>query len=148
MSACRSDVPETGRILHASAVAFDGAAVCILGKSGTGKSGLALQLMAYGARLVADDGCRVWRQEALLWVDAVGTISGLIEARGVGLLNAKPAGATRLALWVDLDQRETHRLPPQREKVCLGVSLPIVHNAAHPHFAAAILQYLRAGRQA
>ncbi|THD76448.1 serine kinase [Thalassobius vesicularis] len=138
----------SGDILHASAVALNGAAVCITGGSGSGKSGLALQLMGYGAQLVADDGCRIWAQDGALWVDAVDTIQGRIEARGIGILNAAAAGPTRLALWVDLDQTEPHRLPPQREKVCLGVSLPIVHNAQTQHFAASILQYLRAGRNA
>lgn len=146
--ACRSDVTEAAKIIHASAVALNGAAVCICGASGTGKSALALQLMAFGAALVADDGCRIWREGDALWVDAVDTIRGRVEARGVGILRADPAGPTRLAFWVDLDRAETHRLPPQREKVFLGVSRPIVHNAATPHFAASILQYLKAGRDA
>jgi HPr kinase/phosphorylase len=38
-------------ILHASCVALNGRAVLITGKSGSGKSALALQLMAYGAML-------------------------------------------------------------------------------------------------
>ena len=135
-------------ILHASAVALDGAAVCILGKSGAGKSALALQLMAYGATLVSDDGLRIWRIEDSLWVGAPEAIRGRIEARGTGILNADEAGPAQLALWVDLDQEETDRLPPKREKVCLGVSLPIVHNVQTQHFAAAILQYLKAGRYA
>lgn len=146
--ACLSDVTDGIATLHATAVALNGAAVCICGASGAGKSALALQLMAFGARLVADDGCRIWRDGDALWVDAVDTICGRIEARGLGILRADPAGPTRLALWVDLDLDEPHRLPPQREKVFLGVSRPIVHNAATPHFAASILQYLRAGRDA
>jgi len=41
--------------LHATAVAFDQKAVVITGPSGAGKSSLALQMMAFGADLVADD---------------------------------------------------------------------------------------------
>ncbi|MDA3887407.1 MAG: serine kinase, partial [Allgaiera sp.] len=51
--------PEGESILHASCVALDGRGVLILGPSGAGKSGLALQLMALGARLVADDRTRL-----------------------------------------------------------------------------------------
>lgn len=42
-------------ILHASCVALDGRGLLILGPSGSGKSALALELMALGADLVADD---------------------------------------------------------------------------------------------
>ncbi|MGH1356963.1 MAG: HPr kinase/phosphorylase [Thalassovita sp.] len=129
-------------------MALNGAAVCILGESGAGKSGLALQLMAFGADLVADDRCRIWRDGGELMVDAPDTIRGQIEARGIGILNAHAAGPVPIRLWVDLDQEETHRLPPEREKVCLGVSRPIVHNVRAQHFATAILQILRAGRHA
>jgi HPr kinase/phosphorylase len=53
--------PETTRLyLHASAVSLDGNGVLICGASGTGKSTLALQLMALGAELIADDG---------IWID-------------------------------------------------------------------------------
>lgn len=135
-------------ILHASAVALEGAAVCILGASGTGKSALALQLMAMGAGLVSDDRCRVWRDGGDLLVDAPDPIRGRIEARGVGILNASAVGPAPIALWVDLDRAEDHRLPPDREKVCLGVSRPILHNIQAQYFAAAILLYLKAGRNA
>ena len=144
--ACRSDVGSGEQIIHASAVALNGAAVCICGGSGSGKSALALQLMAMGCDLVADDGCRIWRDGPALWLDTPDTIRDRIEARGVGILNADAVGPSQLALWVDLDQVETHRLPPKREKVCLGVSRPILHNMQAQHFAAAILQYLKAGR--
>lgn len=139
---------ETEINLHASAVALEGAAVCILGASGAGKSALALQLMAMGAGLVSDDRCLIWREGANLRVDAPDPIRGRIEARGVGILNARAVGPAAVALWVDLDRVEDHRLPPDREKVCLGVSRPILHNIQAQHFAAAILQYLKAGRNA
>ena len=42
-------------LLHASCVAVKGRALLITGPSGTGKSALALQMMALGADLVADD---------------------------------------------------------------------------------------------
>ena len=41
--------------LHASCVAKDGRAILIAGRSGTGKSDLALRLIDRGAQLVSDD---------------------------------------------------------------------------------------------
>ena len=43
------------QILNASCVAWQGRGALILGRSGAGKSALALQLMALGADLVSDD---------------------------------------------------------------------------------------------
>jgi HPr kinase/phosphorylase len=51
-------------------------------------------------------------------------------------------------LVVDLDQGETERLPPQRQRDVAGVLLPLQHKVEKAHFPAAILQYLRSGRRA
>ena len=133
-------------ILHASCVALDGRAVLILGGSGSGKSSLALELMARGAELVSDDRVRLFRQDAGLVAAAPEAIAGKIEARGVGILNARCAGETRVTLCVDLEKTEKNRLPPQRSAFLLGVSLPVLHNTGTAAFPAAILQYLREGR--
>jgi len=131
---------------HASCVAYDGRAVLILGASGRGKSALALKLMALGAQLVADDRTVLTRQDMRVMADAPPNIRGRIEARFVGILNGRPAGASPLRLIVDLDQTEIDRLPPQRSKNLMGIALPLLHNSDTSHFPAAILQYLKAGR--
>lgn len=135
-------------ILHASCVALGARAALITGASGRGKSALALQMMALGATLVSDDRTMLWRAGADVIADAPPALRGLIEARFVGILNAKPAGPTPVALWVDLDRIEQDRLPPQRLQTCLGIKIPLVHNVEMPHFAAALSQYLLAGRSA
>ena len=73
--------------------------------------------------------------------------AGLIEARGVGLLNAVPAGPVRLVLAAARGTPETERLPPERSVTYLGCSLPLLHDVGTGHFAPAILQYLKAGRR-
>ena len=144
-----SATPETDiTMLHGTCVADRGRAVLIRGASGRGKSSLALQLMAYGATLVADDQTQLHRREAGLWASAPASIRGLIEARGVGILQAETMAEARLALVVDLDQTETDRLPHPREARILDVALPLLWAVDAPHFAAAILQWLRHGRNA
>lgn len=136
-------------LLHASSVALDGRAVAICGASGSGKSSLALQLMSYGAQLVADDGTLVRRhRESGLWVSCPESITNKIEARGVGLLAAETVARARLCLVVDLDVAEEHRLPPQRSISILGREVDLLLRVDHAHFAPAILQYLKAGRVA
>ena len=134
-------------ILHATAVAVQGRGLIIRGASGSGKSGLALQLMAFGAQLVADDRVTVAATPDGLLLGVHDTIWGLIEARGIGLLQADVADGAIAAAVVDLDLTEKHRLPPQRSIEILGRSIPLLHKADSPHFPAALVQYLRGGRK-
>lgn len=136
------------RNLHASCVAVEGQGLLILGPSGAGKSRLALQMMALGAALVADDQVVLTREGKALVATAPPNISGLIEARGVGLLRATPAGPTPVALAVDLAQPEPDRLPPSRHLELFGCRIPLVLGRDADHLSYALLQYLRGGRQA
>ncbi|WP_152493611.1 HPr kinase/phosphorylase [Roseovarius sp. THAF27] len=129
--------------LHATAVAIDSRAVLIRGASGSGKSGLALQLLAMGAGLVADDRTVVWAEGGTLWADAPDTIRGQIEARGVGILRPGAVGPVPVALIVDMDTVETARLPEDRAVVMMGVSLPVLNKSESAHFSAAVAVYLR-----
>jgi HPr kinase/phosphorylase len=134
--------------LHASAVALGDRAALIIGPAGSGKSSLALQLLALGGQLVADDGVILRRDGDRLLARAPDPIRGLIEARGVGLLRADARDDVPVALVVDLGRAETDRLPPHRTIQIAGLSLPLLHKVESPHFPAAIRQYLAQGRSA
>lgn len=130
---------------HATCVAWDGRAVVIMGASGSGKSALALSLMAFGCTLVADDRVCISEQDGQLIAQPPSTIAGLIEARGIGILRGKGLARAKVALWVDLDRIETERLPQRRFFTHLGCDLPLIYKLDAPHFAPAILQILKAG---
>lgn len=132
--------------LHASAVAFGEKAILIRGASGSGKSSLALDLMAIGALLVADDRTIVQRDGDRLLLTAPDTIRGKIEARGVGILRADPVQNAILSVVVDLDTPETERIPPERVTQIAGLSVPLLHAVARRSFPAALRQYLVCGR--
>lgn len=119
----------------------------IRGASGSGKSSLALALVGLGADLVADDRTILNRRGSDVILDCPPAIAGLIEARGIGLLNAEAHGPVPLVAVVDLDTEEQDRLPPQREATVLGLRFPLVHKVSNPHFPAQILHYLRYGRR-
>lgn len=133
---------------HASCVALNGRGVLIRGGSGTGKSSLALKLMAYGCDLVADDQTILQNLDGILVATCPKTIQNKIEARGVGILNARAIDSACIVLVVDLDTIETDRLPPQRWTDILGISLALLHKSESAHFSEAILQYLKWGRSA
>ncbi|PZX12141.1 HPr kinase/phosphorylase [Celeribacter halophilus] len=140
---------QDGLILHASCVALDEATgLLILGPSGSGKSTLALELMALGAVLVSDDRTHVRCDPKAQTLTAIApdTISGMIEARGVGLLRAEPLPAAILRGVVDLSQVETDRLPLRREKALINVSIPLFYRVDGPQFAPALIQWLKGGR--
>ncbi|MGH1467004.1 MAG: HPr kinase/phosphorylase [Cognatishimia sp.] len=133
--------------LHSTSVAIQGKGILILGRSGSGKSGLALELMSRGATLISDDQTQIDVMEGGLIASAPPAIAGLIEARGVGILKADVAGPTPLKLAVTLDHIEEKRLPPFHTISLLGVTVPLLLRDTHPHFAAAILQYATHGRR-
>jgi HPr kinase/phosphorylase len=133
--------------LHASCVAWGQNAVLITGAAGSGKSSLALALMAYGCQLIADDGTQITSEQGRLVARCPPALLGMIEARGVGLLNATPLDAGLVSLCITMDLTETERLPPNRIVTYLGVSLPLLHKVETGHFAAAVLQYLKQGRR-
>ena len=133
--------------LHATAVAVDQKAVLIMGASGTGKSSLALEMMARGATLVADDQVLLEPRDNAVVVTCPKPLVGLIEARGVGLLHAEATPEATLGLVVTLDETETDRMPPERVITYFDQKFPLLHNVASQHFPAAIIQYLKvAGR--
>lgn len=135
-------------VVHASTVAVAGRAVLIRGASGSGKSALALQLIALGAALIADDRTILTRDDDCVVADAPKAIHGLIEARGVGLLQCAAVGQVPLALIVDMDDPEPKRLPDKHQDELLGVTLPVLRNPGAAHFPAAILLYLKQGHSA
>ncbi len=118
----------------------------IIGASGAGKSSLALQMMALGAQLVADDQVDLTGQANHVMAGAVPQISGLIEARGIGLLRAEAASPVRLAYVVDLDQSEPARLPEPEEILVLKQTVPLLHGAGVPNLAAGLIQLVKMGR--
>jgi len=133
-------------ILHASCVAVQGRGALILGASGRGKSSLALSMMALGADLVADDRVCLALQGQSIIASSPAPLAGLIEARGIGLLQADAHDPVPVACVIDLDQVETDRMPPLRQIQLLGQSVTLLFRVDAPHFPVAAVQYLKAGR--
>jgi serine kinase of HPr protein (carbohydrate metabolism regulator) len=110
--------------LHASCVAIGDRAVLIEGRSGSGKSDLALRLIDRGGVLVSDDYTVLVRERDTLIAQAPTTIAGRIEVRGIGIVDLPHAERAPVALIVTLvDQVE--RFPEDRApRRIAGVALP------------------------
>jgi serine kinase of HPr protein (carbohydrate metabolism regulator) len=117
----------SAEILHASTVAINGRAVLITGRSGAGKSDLALRMIDRGFALVSDDRTLVRREADRLLASAPPTIAGKLEVRGIGIVDVEPVGDVPVALIVELTS-DVQRLPDDdsRERPILGIAVPLV----------------------
>lgn len=112
--------------LHASTVALDGRAVLISGPSGSGKSDLALRMFDRGFTLVSDDRTILRKEGAKLIASPPETIKGKMEIRGLGIFDVEHMTDVPVALVVEL-RSDIERLPDDsRERLILGVGIPLV----------------------
>jgi len=116
-------------LLHASAVAIGGRAVLLTGASGRGKSDLALRLIDRGAVLIADDQVQLTVDDLWLLASPPASIAGMIEVRGIGIVEVPWSGGVPVALLVDLDG-QPQRLPLPVHRILLDRSLPVLALAA------------------
>lgn len=135
------DVPQ--QIVHATTVSVEGRGLLIIGPSGSGKSALALQLIALGAKLVADDRTILSKGPDGLLANCPIAIQGMIEARGMGILQLPFVDTSPICLAVDLGQTEKDRLPQEHWAEILEQRLRCFHKCDGPHFPAALFNYLR-----
>lgn len=106
-------------LVYGTCVAFGDRAALLRGESGSGKSDLALRFLALpndGALhplLVADDQVFAEAQDGVVTVSAPETLAGLMEVRGLGILEMPSIPAARLVLVCDLVAADqVPRLPP------------------------------------
>lgn len=133
-------------VVHACGIAYGNHGILILGSSGAGKSSLALELIALGASLIADDRVILSTRNDMLFAQCPKAIRGMIEARGVGLLSAPFQETAHITLVVDLDQTEPDRLPPRRAITMLGVEVDAVFGKDTPTLPAALHLLMQGGR--
>ncbi|WP_171102816.1 HPr kinase/phosphorylase [Ruegeria sp. HKCCD7255] len=132
--------------IHATCVSVGGKGLLLIGASGSGKSTLALQMMALGAQLVADDRVDLWLQADAVMAVAPTRLRGLIEARGIGLLQAVASEAVPITYVIDLDQTEPARLPDPVQVSVLGQSVPLLRAHGLTNLPAALMQLAKKGR--
>jgi serine kinase of HPr protein (carbohydrate metabolism regulator) len=117
-----------GTSLHATAVIHGESGVLILGPSGSGKSALALALMArasaagaFGA-LIGDDRIFVRKAGDRLIAWGAANMAGVIERRTAGLVAVphEPAAIVRLAVELCERGRRWPRMPDDHDRVIVG----------------------------
>ena len=127
-------LPETrlGEItLYATCIVVGEDGILIRGASGSGKSSLALELIARAtranrfARLVCDDRVRVSARSDRLIARAVPSIAGWVEVRGIGIVEVPHEPTCILRVVIDLDENAPRMPEPDAGHAeILGVTLP------------------------
>ncbi|MGI9400551.1 MAG: HPr kinase/phosphorylase [Rhizobiaceae bacterium] len=118
---------------HCSVVEIAGTGILIEGKSGTGKTSLALGLLEAGkirkvsAKLVSDDQAILLAENGNLQASVPGTISGLVELRGYGVRNIefKPSCRIDLVGQLVVDE-QLERMPEPMTTRLLNIDLPVL----------------------
>jgi HPr kinase/phosphorylase len=131
--------------VHASAVAINGKGCLITGASGSGKSTLCFELMALGADLIADDRVDLEASLDALLLSCPVSLKGLIEARGVGLIQTLSLDQpVACALIVDLDHA-SERLPTPEKRDLLGIPCPVINGAKRSGLASIVYVLMKQG---
>jgi len=123
----------SGTSLHATAVIHGESGVLILGPSGSGKSALALALIARAesrgafAALIGDDRVFVREAGGRLIARGAANMAGIIERRAAGLIRVRHEQASVVRLAVELSGRGRRwpRMPDDDGGLAIGeVALP------------------------
>ena len=115
--------------IHASFVQWRNKGILFKGKSGSGKSELALKFIENkGAVLVADDVVALKVCENRLTGAAPQNIKGLLEIRNVGISRYEFVNEAEVSLLVNLlpNKENLERLPKNKCENILGVEIPAI----------------------
>lgn len=126
-------------MVHGSMVDVYGIGILIAGKSGIGKSEVALDLVERGHRLVADDVVMLTKKSNVLMSSATEMSKHFMEIRGLGIVDVMSMFGIRairyqkrlevvleLTLWDETGEIERTGLDHDSVNV-LGLDIPLIH---------------------
>ncbi|MDX1591509.1 MAG: HPr(Ser) kinase/phosphatase, partial [Balneolaceae bacterium] len=126
-------------ILHGTMVDVYGIGILIAGKSGLGKSEVALDLVERGHRLVSDDVVMITKKSNVLMTSASEMNKHFMEIRGLGVIDVMSMFGIRairyqkrlevvleLSLWQDTEKINRTGLDHDEVEI-LGTNIPLIH---------------------
>lgn len=116
----------SSEMLHATTVAKGGRAVIITGRSGSGKSDLALRLFDRGFALVSDDQTMLRKDGHRLIASAPPSIKGKLEVRGIGIVEVETLDDVPVCVIVELSEAIERMPDAGLERTLLDIAVPLV----------------------
>ena len=114
-------------VIHASCVEFMGKGLLICGEPASGKSDLCLRLTDIGARLVADDQTKIENIDGKLIASCPEKLQGLLEVRGIGIVETPFIPKTEIHLKLILQAKEKiDRMPKHRTEMVESFQIPVL----------------------
>lgn len=126
-------------MVHGTLVDVYGIGILIAGKSGIGKSEVALDLIERGHRLVADDVIMLTKKSSVLLASATEMNKHFMEIRGLGIIDVLSMFGIRsiryqkrlevvlqLSLWEDTEKVDRTGLDNDTIDI-LGIDIPLIH---------------------
>ena len=110
--------------MHATAVAISGAGLMICGKSGSGKSDLALRLIDRGATLISNDYVDISRANGKLFLSPPASLAGKLEVRSLGIFEQEHLSRIPLKLIVKLSESPDRFPMDKQTMILLGITMP------------------------
>ena len=145
LAQCAKLDPKQGGFVRATSVAVDNRGLLICGPSGSGKSSLALGMIALGASLVSDDITFLEPGTNRAPMSPPHSGAGFIEARGLGLLRLP--FVEKIPIWavvaLHAQEHSLERLPEPQKIEVFGRSIPLLNAAYASSLAAALFVCLR-----
>jgi serine kinase of HPr protein (carbohydrate metabolism regulator) len=124
-------LPEvSSETVHGACVAIGGRAVLIEGRSGEGKSDLALRLIDRGASLVSDGQVICQRHQGGLIACAPANLAGRIEVRGLGIVEMSNVERVPVSLLIVILDAPPRFPEDARTRRIAGVDVPVLALAA------------------
>ena len=114
----------TANKFHSTSVVIEDLGILIRGKSGSGKSDIALRLIDSGATLVSDDLTICKKIGDYLYLYPHPKTKGLLEVRELGIMTVPYVENVRLFLVVELVEEEFERMPGMMSCSILGIKFP------------------------
>ena len=108
---------------HSTSIVVEDLGIMIIGKSGSGKSDLALRLIDSGAMLISDD-VTICKKSGFLYLNSHEATRGLLEVREIGIMTVPYIDNIRLALIVELTDINLKRSPGEISSKILGIKVP------------------------
>ena len=114
----------TAKKIHSTSVVIEDLGLLIRGKSGSGKSDLALRLIDSGATLISDDLTICKKIGDYLYLYPHSKTKGLLEVREIGIMTVPYVENIKLTLVVELVEEEFERIPEMMSCSILGMKFP------------------------